>query len=95
LERPVDTPDGAGGATRTWTAVGEVWGHIAALGGSETIASDRGAQRLSHRITIRWRGDVTGEMRLRSAGRTFSILVVLDPEDRKRFLECLTQEEIP
>lgn len=95
VERPVDTPDGAGGATRTWIAVGSVWGHIATQSGSETVAADQGQQRLTHRITIRWRGDVTAEMRLRIAGRTFSIIAVLDREDRTRFLECLTQEEIP
>lgn len=95
LERPEDVPDATGGLVRTWVEVGQVWAAVTPVGGGEAAAADQGGQRLSHRILLRWRDDVTAEMRFRSAARTFSVLTVVDPDDRRRVLDCLTLEEKP
>lgn len=95
LEAPVETPDGAGGVVRTYSAVATMWAAVAPIGASglasrgDVIADVLGAS-VTHRIVIRAGREVTIHHRFREATRTFRVLSVRDPD--RRFLEILAEE---
>jgi SPP1 family predicted phage head-tail adaptor len=93
IERPVATADGAGGATIAWAALATVWAAIEPLAAVETANSDRLATRITHRVTIRFRADIDGGMRIRHRGRLLRIASLRDPDERRRFLVLDAVEE--
>jgi hypothetical protein len=48
--------------------------------------------RVTHKIILRWRADLTQDMRLRHHNRYFLILAIWDQDEQKRFLVCLCEE---
>ncbi|MCX5497658.1 phage head closure protein [Kaistia dalseonensis] len=95
IQRPVATPDGAGGAALTWEALATVWAAIDPVSAREDAASDRLATRLTHRITVRFRADLAGGMRIAHRGRSLRITAWRDPDETRRFLVLDTEEERP
>ncbi|CUH53457.1 head-tail adaptor protein [Shimia marina] len=99
LERPVAAPDGAGGFSRNWEALGVVWAEMRARGGGER---DGGAVTLSaarYRVTLR--GAPVGsslrptpECRFREGTRVFAIETVTEADDLGRYLTCHVLEEV-
>jgi len=53
LEDPVDLPDGAGGMTRNWTAVGTLWADIRQLSARELELQELPVSSARCRITLR------------------------------------------
>lgn len=92
LEASVDTPDGGGGSIGGWAAIGEIWASVAPVTGGERFVSDALRAQVSHRITIRYRADVTTALRLRDGTRVYRIGAVLGPGRRNR-LDLLCSEE--
>lgn len=94
LERPIDTPDDIGGVTRSWVPVAQIWANVQPARGSFAFAGERAESVLSHRVTIRWRPDVTGAMRLRDGDRIFIIHAALDGDMRRRTMVCQCEERV-
>lgn len=92
LEAPINTPDDIGGIERSWVFVDVIWARITALVGSERFEGEREESAITHAITIRWRPDVTGAMRLRLGARTFAIHAAVDGDGRRRTLNCRCTE---
>jgi len=95
LERPVRTSDGSGGATVDWVEVATLWAAIEPVAAGEDFAADRLATRVTHRITIRFRSDVEGGMRIVHRGRLLRIESWRDPDEARRFLVLEAVEERP
>lgn len=93
IESPVRAEDGGGGATVTWAEVAEVWAAIAPASANERDIAGRLDGVVSHRVVLRFRGDLAGGMRLRHDGRVFRVLVAHDPDERRRWTQCLVEEE--
>jgi len=94
LQTPIDTPDGAGGVTRTYTAVCDVWAAIKPAASAMRFLADRQEEVVSHTITLRWRA-LTGAMRFVDEARVFAIRAMRDPDERQRFLVCDCEEIKP
>jgi len=92
IESPARTSDEAGGATIEWQSVGDVWAAIWPRAAYENLRNDRIAGTATHDIWIRYRKDVTPEMRIRCGNRVFAILGAIDIEDRSRWLKCPSEE---
>lgn len=92
LEAPVDAPDGAGGYTRSFTPSANLWARITPSGAREDFVEQRAEQAVSHVVTIRWRDDVTKDMRFVHRGRRLRIQSAFDPDERRRFLVCQCEE---
>ncbi len=86
IEQPVRLPDGAGGADVTWKVLASVWAEVVALAGTEVAPGARDEARQAHRITIRFRDDVTTEMRLSWRGQALNIRGARDPDGKRRWL---------
>lgn len=95
LEAPEDEPDGAGGAVRIWSPLGQVWAAIEPLGAGEAVIADKRVGALSHRVVLRFRDDLTLNHRFRLGLRTFTLRALRDADETGRFLECLVAEERP
>lgn len=95
IERPADVDDGAGGVTRGFATLAEVFASVEPLSAEEAAAGRAlGLNRL-WRVTLRARADVTGGCRVAWRGTSFDVLSVraLDADDR--FLELLCEEFAP
>ena len=92
LEAPLDAPDDIGGIVRTWQFVDVVWARVVALMAAQRFEGEREESAITHAITIRWRPDVTGAMRLRDGVRIYVIHAAVDGDDRRRTLNCRCSE---
>ena len=98
LEAPTRVPDGAGGFTRDWVALGTLWADL--VPGTPRLADRPGAaeQRLPLRVTLRGAAlgapsrPVAGQ-RFREGGRLYAIQSVAEADPEGRFLLCLAHEE--
>lgn len=92
IERVTLVDDGGGGVDETWVEVATVWGKVRPLSGDERVEADAISGALTHEIHMRWRSDVGPDMRLRVGTRLFDLRVVMDPDNRQRFLRCFGEE---
>jgi len=97
FEEPVETPDGAGGYTRSFTEVATVWAEMVpyapSLGGERNL--DRQLQeQVTHRVLIRYRDDITPAMRIHYAGRYFNIRTVINVNEANVLLHLLAEEGV-
>lgn len=92
LEAPVRTPEPSGGAEVTHALIAEVWGDLRTIDGSERLDEDRLVGTVTHRISIRYRDDLTPDHRFRLGPRRFEIIAILDRDGRRRYLECRCRE---
>lgn len=95
LQAPSETPDGAGGVMRGWESLGHVWAAIEPVSANDAVVADRRLGRITHRIVIRRRSEITTTHRFVLGQRNFPLLAVRDADERGRFLECLVEEERP
>ena len=92
LQTPIDTPDQAGGVLRTWATTAIVWGAIVAIDMRDDLIAEAPVLIRRHRITIRWRKGIVAGQRLMKGARVFLILVVADPDERRRRLDLTVEE---
>ena len=97
LEERVRTPDGAGGFTLAWTALGTLWAEVAAGSGREAFVAGRPEGRVTYRILVRGapvgaRSRPRADQRFREGARVFDILSVAEADPRGRYLEVTAEE---
>ncbi|WP_367715371.1 phage head closure protein [Nitratireductor sp. GISD-1A_MAKvit] len=93
LQGAVVTPDGIGGHTERWTEVATVFGFIEPVRAAAPFGAGQHHERVTHRITLRFRPGVTNGMRLTRGHRHFTIVTAHDPDETGRYLVCLTEEQ--
>lgn len=84
--------DGAGGYSETWADIADepiVYAAIETLGAAEVYRQQQISAAATHRLLIRYRADVTPDMRLCGEAGVFDITGVLDRHHRKEYLEVL------
>jgi SPP1 family predicted phage head-tail adaptor len=89
LERITTALDGARAATPVTT----LWAAIEPIGGGEADVGAHVTGTASHRLTLRWRSDITSADRFRLGARVFTPLTVIDPDETKRVLVITAREE--
>lgn len=97
LQEETRVSDGGGGYTLGWANLAAnptVWAAIEPLTGREYLQARQLAQAVTHRVTLRHRGDVTAGMRLVKGARVFNIRSVIDPGERGRWLELMCEEGV-
>ena len=84
--------DTVGHPVETWATLASVSADILPMGGAEPFHSDQFDARVSHDITIRYRTDVTPNMRVVWGSKTLDVEAVMDPDGRRRSLRILALE---
>lgn len=88
LEAPVETPDGAGGVTRSYQSVATVWAAVTPIAAHGAVAAAAAGAVASHRIVIRAGREVTTRHRLRDGARLYRVVAVAERGGRApRFIE--------
>lgn len=86
IETPTRVGDGTGGESVSWSALATVWADVAALSGSEVTLGERDEARGRFTVTMRYRDDVSAEMRLVWRGKILNIRALRDPDGHRRWL---------
>lgn len=103
LQQEVQTADGAGGYTRSWSAVADVWAEIQSVSGTASSGSRGGKEilyagqlqsQVTHKILLRYRDGVTPGMRLVFENRAFNIVYLADAGEDWDTLELLVIEGV-
>ena len=94
LETPSGSSDGAGGIALAWTLVDTLWAEIRSASGSEQLNFGRANATLMNNVRIRYRSDITPDMRFSLGSRIFEIRRVADPDGRKQWIECICEERL-
>lgn len=97
IEEEVRVADGGGGFDLSWQAIATepvVWGRVTPLSGREVLRASQLQTPVSHRVTIRYRADVTASMRLTLGSRVFNIRALINVEERDRWLELTCEEGV-
>ena len=93
IESAVVSSDGYGGRPKSWVPVATVWAKVEPLRGREYFEAHQIKTEVTHRVIIRYRPDVTPQMRIKVGSRYLMIESVIDIEERHRFLELICREE--
>ncbi|MDC0656492.1 head-tail adaptor protein [Leisingera sp. SS27] len=96
LEDPQRAPDGAGGYTETWVALGTLWAEVKSLRGrlnSDSLSLQK------YRITLRASPDGFAsrprpDQRFRDEGRLYRIDAVTENGPDARYLTCFAVAEV-
>lgn len=99
LEAPVRVPDGAGGYTETWQALGTVWAEVTARSGSERQIAGVPVSRVGYRIVVRGAPEGSSmrpspDQRFAEGTRRFVIRAVAERDPRGQYLTCFADEEV-
>ncbi|MCI5095585.1 MAG: head-tail adaptor protein [Rhodobacteraceae bacterium] len=99
LETATRTPDGAGGFSRIWTAIGTLWAEVRSRSGREVGGGETTLSRVAYRITVR--ASPVGAasrpapgQRFRDGSRLFLIRAVTEQDQEGRYLLCFADEEV-
>lgn len=91
LQREVQTPDTAGGYTRSWENIADVWVEIMPISSRERLIAMQRESEVTHRLRLRARVGVDASQRLSGDGRVFYIRSV-SLIDKNAILELLAEE---
>lgn len=89
-----ETTDDYGGQNATWSTVSKLWGGIEPRRGAERYFAHQVDERTTHKVTIRYRSDVTAKNRLLFGARVFNVRGVLNMDERKRFMVLGCEEGV-
>lgn len=92
IERPVDTPDGQGGSTRTWTPVLDTWASLEPFGERDQQFYGQIYQRASHNVVMRHTANVSRGDRILVGDRTLDIETLQDVNERGEELRLICSE---
>ncbi|OYW54689.1 MAG: phage tail protein [Rhodobacterales bacterium 32-66-7] len=100
LEAVVRTPDGAGGFTEAWSALGTLWAEVLPGSGNDVLGEERMLSAVPYRVTVR--GAPVGSpsrpvagQRFREGTRIFQVQAVTERDPDGRYLTCFAREEVP
>jgi head-tail adaptor len=98
LEAPVRLPDGAGGFSEIWAAMGELWAEITPGAGRESAGEFLTLSAVPYRIVVRAAppgapSRPRPEQRFREGTRVFLITAVTEHDRRGHYLACFAREE--
>ena len=92
VEDAIESGDGAGGVVREWVEVATLFAHVEPVRARMRYGADQRQVDITHRITMRHRGDIYRRMRFRRGERVFAIETISDPDETGRYLVCETRE---
>lgn len=84
----------AGALAPTSARPSTVWAAIEPLSGQQYFAAKQTMSEVTHRVTMRYLSGVLSTMRLSFSGRYFSIVSVINLDERNRYLVLMVTEAV-
>jgi SPP1 family predicted phage head-tail adaptor len=92
LQQLVRNQDDFGEAVPSYSTYATVWASVEPLQGRELEHAQQINAEVSHRVTIRYNGNVTAEHRVVYGERILEIEAVINPEERNEMLVLMCKE---
>lgn len=83
---------GDGDTVATWGTVTVCWGALEPLKGREWIESGMENSEITAKFRMRYFASIDPTMQLYFGSRTFEIVSVIDPDERRKELELMVKE---
>lgn len=93
LQKSVKTADGHKGSTEQWQDLASMWASVVPLSGREYFSAHQIKAEVTHRVKVRYREDVTVQMRFKHRDRNLYIESIIDIKEEREMLEILCKEE--
>lgn len=84
--------DGMGGWVTSWADAAHIWAAIWPVSASEQVQDAQTVMTISHRIRIRYRSDVRSSWKIKYGDRYFTIVGLIDPNEKHALLDLLCKE---
>jgi SPP1 family predicted phage head-tail adaptor len=91
-QQETKVPDGMSGFTVTWVDVCTVWCSIWPISANEIIRANAPAMIATHRVRMHYRSVFKPYWRGKFGNRYFSIVSIINPNERNEMLELLCKE---
>ena len=92
LQRTVEAEDELGNSRTEWRDYKSIWATVKPYKASEYNFMGKLKPDVTHRFYVRYRYDVSPDMRIKYNKRVFEISGVIDMEEQHRLLEIQAQE---
>lgn len=92
IQSATQSVDDFGSPTATWTTLATVYARVEAISGREYFAAAQKQSEVTHRVTVRYRDDVTPTMRIMWGSVELLVESVL-PDERQRQLEIMCVQQ--
>ena len=89
-----DAASAFGDISQSWSTLATVWGKVEPLSAQEAFSAQQTKTRVSHKVTMRYRSDVTTKNRLSYDSRVLNITSILNEDERNKTLTLLCVEEL-
>lgn len=86
--------DSYGQPTETWTDVATVWAAVNPISGREFFQAETINSEITHKILIRHRAGIEPSMRVKFKDRIFTILSVINFQEKNEALQLMCKELI-
>lgn len=93
LWRPELSVAASGQATTGFTDIGSDFAQLTGLSQGEAVAAGRLSGTATHRMTLRFRADVSGGWKVTVDARSFRVLTARDRDGGRRQVELMLEEE--
>lgn len=90
---PQHLADGVGGSTISWGLLATVWAQITSHHADERLRENTLTSRTTHTITIRYRGDISADMKFKLAQKEFEILSIVNVDEQNLWLKILSVQQ--
>lgn len=91
IQRPVSAQDAAGQPIDSWVDVGPDWADFRVLGGLEAIKADAPINLSRASCRIRYREDITTDMRVQAAGEAWHIVSLQPDVNGRRWVDLIVE----
>lgn len=91
LQRRTAGQDAAGQPIDSWTDIGPVWADFRVLSGLEAIKADALTSVTKASCRVRYREDLTPDMRAMVAGEAWQIVSIQPDVNKRRFVDVVLQ----
>ena len=91
IQRPIQGQDEAGQPIDGWTDVGPDWADFRVLSGLEAIKADAVTSVTKASCRVRYREDLTPEMRAMVAGEAWGIVSIQPDVNKRRFVDIVLE----
>jgi len=93
VQNYTETRNDYGEMVQSFTTYKTVWASLTVQDNTEKEEGKRNTLTVTHRFTIRWDAGVTTNSRLVFRSDTYTILSIIEKEQRKRYMEIIAEKK--
>lgn len=93
FQREREVPDDSHGHTSLWDDVATVWAKVEPVSGNEFYYAMQLKNAITHKITVRYRNDITDLLRIIFEKRIMKIESLINIQEREKFIQLRCVED--